>query len=170
MLGDAFWNPTRAKNFVVAMGGKPTTWRENLAFLAAKGGITVEQFRLLDPISYAYLVMPWGTHTEVGAKVKSILGEDNYRNLAWFYIHQSEVAAIRIRTSWRMSPTEVYEAFHWYEVGVKSGTRYYDTKKGRRSLVDATLDATKSELKSKRPATMRASNRLTLCWMPRLVG
>ena len=165
MLGDAFWNPTRAKNFVVAMGGKPTKWQENLAFLAAKGKMTVEQLRLLDPISYAYLVNPWrSVYLGVGAKVKAILGEDNYRNLVWYYIHQDEVAAARVRTGWRMSPTQVYWAVHWH---MSSQNKMF-TKEWRRAYVNVTLDASKSELKSRRPATVRASNRLTR--LPRIVG
>ena len=170
MPGDAFWNPVRAKNFVIAMDGTPTTWEENMAFLAAKGNMSVERLRLLDPISYAYLVNPikWGGYYNVGAKVKSILGEDNFRNLAWFYIHQDEVAAARVRTRWHMSPTEVYWRVHWHMVGVKMGTVPHYTKEGRQGYVNAALDATKSELKSKRPATVAASNRLTR--LPRVVG
>ena len=167
MLGDAFWNPTRAKNFVVAMGGKPTKWQENLAFLAAKGKMTVEQLRLLDPISYAYLVNPWDSvYSGVGAKVKAILGEDNYRNLVWYYIYQDEVAAARVRQEWRMSPTEVYWAVHWHMKCVKMGTRPHETKEWRHAYVNMTLDATKSEFKSKRPATAAAYNRKTP--LPRL--
>jgi hypothetical protein len=170
MLGDAFWNPTRARNFVIALGGKPTTWRENLAFLAAKGKMSVEQLRLMDPISYAYLVNPikWGGYSAVGAKVKALLGEDNFRNLVWFYIYQDEVAAARVRTGWRMSPTQVYWAAHWHMEGVKMGTRPHETKEGRRGYAERTLDATKTELKSKRPATVAASNRYTR--LPRIVG
>jgi hypothetical protein len=152
------------------MDGTPTNWEGNMAFLASKGKMSVERLRLLDPISYAYLVNPikWGGYYNVGAKVKSILGEDNFRNLAWFYIYQDEVAAARVRRGRHMSPTEVYWRAHWHMVGVKRGTRPHYTKEGRRSLVSATLDATKSELKSKRPATVRASNRLTK--LPRVVG
>ena len=165
MLGDAFWNPTRAKNFVVAMGGKPTKWQENLAFLAAKGKMTVEQLRLLDPISYAYLVNPWhSVYPGVGAKVKAILGEDNYRNLVWYYIHQDEVAAARVRTGWRMSPTQVYWRVHEH---MSSQNKMF-TKQWRYAYVNMTLDASKSELKSKRPAAVAASNRLTK--LPRIVG
>jgi hypothetical protein len=164
MLGDAFWNPTRAKNFVVALGGKPSTWRENLAFLAAKGKMSVEQLRLLDPISYAYLVNPikWGGYSAVGAKVKALLGDDNFRNLVWFFIYQDEVASARVRTGWRMSPMQVYWAVNWHMEGVKMGTRPDDTKEGRRRSAERTLGSVKSdEITSKRPATARAYNRLT---------
>jgi hypothetical protein len=164
MLGDAFWNPTRARNFVVALGGTPTTWPENLAFLAAKGKMTVEQLRLLDPISYAYLVNPikWGGYSEVGAKVKSILGADNFRNLVWFYVYQDEVAAARVRTSWRMSPTQVYWAAHWHMEGVKMGNRPDQTKEGRHGYVNRALGSVGSdEIASKRPATAAAYNRKT---------
>jgi len=170
MLGDAFWNPTRAKNFVRALGGTPTTWPENLAFLAAKGKMTVEQLRLLDPISYAYLVNPirWGDcpdvcgYPEVGAKVKALLGEDNFRNLVWFFIYQDEVAAARVRCGWRMSPTQVYWAVHWHMEGVKMGGNHHHTKEGRRGYVERALGPAKSdEIASKRPATAAAYNRKT---------
>ena len=166
MLGDAFWNATRAKNFVIAMGGKPTKWAENLAFLAAKAEITVEQLRLLDPISYAYLANPWqwGGFPEVGAKVKSIIGEDNFRNLAWFYINQHEVAAARLRYPWRMSPTAVYWSVHWHKKHVKVGITQ-NTKEGRRRYTNVTLNADKPV--TKRSATAAAYNRLTK--LPRIV-
>jgi len=164
MLGDAFWNPTRARNFVVALGGTPTTWPENLAFLAAKGKMTVEQLRLLDPISYAYLVNPikWGGYSEVGAKVKSILGADNFRNLVWFYVYQDEVAAARVRTGWRMSPTKVYWRVQSHLSGMKMGTRPDETKEGRLRAMNRVLGSVKSdEIASKRPATAAAYNRET---------
>ena len=164
MLGDAFWNPTRARNFVVALGGKPTTWRENLTFLAAKGKMSVEQLRLLDPISYAYLVNPikWGGYPEVGAKVKALLGADNFRNLVWFYIYQDEVAAARVRTSWRMSPTQVYWCVQNHLSGVKMGIVPHQTKEGRHGYVNRVLGSAKSdEIASKRPATAAAYNRKT---------
>ena len=164
MLGDAFWNPTRARNFVISMGGKPTTWKENLAFLAAKGNMTVAQLRLLDPISYAYLVNPteWGGYPDVGAKVKSIIGEDNFRNLVWFYINQDEVAAARVRTRWHMSPTKVYWYVHLHMISKEK----MFTKEWRQGYVNVTLNAAKSE--PKRSATAAASNRLTR--LPRMIG
>jgi hypothetical protein len=79
--------------------------------------------------------------------VKSIIGEDNFRNLVWFYINQDEVAAARVRTRWHMSPTKVYQYVHWH---MNSKQKMY-TKEWRQGYVNATLNAAASNRKTRLP-------------------
>ncbi len=50
---DEFWPAVRARNFVKALGGNPTKYVENMAFLAARAGVHVKQMWLVNPITFA---------------------------------------------------------------------------------------------------------------------
>ena len=50
---DEFWPAARAKNFVKALGGKPTKYVENMAFLAARAGVHSAQMNMVNPLTFA---------------------------------------------------------------------------------------------------------------------
>ena len=58
MIGNSFWNATRVRIFMKALGMIPTKWDENCASLACHAEITIDEFMNMDPISYGVLV--WG--------------------------------------------------------------------------------------------------------------
>jgi hypothetical protein len=48
-----FWPAVRARNFVRALGGKPTKYVENMAILARRAGVHPEQMYLVNPLTFA---------------------------------------------------------------------------------------------------------------------
>jgi len=50
---DEFWPAIRATNFVKALGGKPTNYEENMAFLAERAGVDVRQMDMVNPLTFA---------------------------------------------------------------------------------------------------------------------
>ena len=77
------WNPSRAKNFVKALGGKHTRFDENKEFLAKKAGITVSELvNITDPLTYANMV--WGP-IRGKAIAKKLLGYHHYQLVSWCY-------------------------------------------------------------------------------------
>lgn len=78
---DEFWPAVRARHFVKALGGKPTKYVENMAFLAARAGVHVKQMYLVNPIIFA--------ERNCIPSVRKLLGDRTYvtldlvRNSKW---------------------------------------------------------------------------------------
>ena len=53
-----FWPAVRARNFVKAMGGKPTKYTNNIEFLAKIASIEPSKMCALDPIKFANQYFP----------------------------------------------------------------------------------------------------------------
>lgn len=86
MIGNHFWNATRVRNFVIALGKKPTKWDENLILLAKNGAMTVDTLLETDPISYGVKIWGYeGLTKNPSAKIRKILGVLNYESLMHFY-------------------------------------------------------------------------------------
>ena len=50
---DEFWPAVRAKNFVKALGGKPTNYEANMKILAARAGVHWKQMDMVNPLTFA---------------------------------------------------------------------------------------------------------------------
>jgi hypothetical protein len=92
MIGNRYWNATRVQNFVKALGGKPTKWAENIAFLAAAASIEIETFLEMDPIAYGitvwgYVDGPYG-YKQPHHKIRKVLGVLNYYECYYKYCQE----------------------------------------------------------------------------------
>jgi hypothetical protein len=78
---DEFWPAVRARRFVKVLGGKPTKYVENMAFLAKRAGVHPAQMRMVNPITFA--------ERNCISSVRKLLGERSYftfdllRNSTW---------------------------------------------------------------------------------------
>ena len=89
MIGNHYWNATRVQNFVRALGGRPTKWSDNIAFLAATASIDTETFLQMDPIAYGitvwgYIDGPYG-YKQPHHKIRKVLGVLNYYEFYYKY-------------------------------------------------------------------------------------
>ena len=74
-LGNHFWNEQRVKNFMHSMELVPTNWDENIAAMAKSGGISVEEFLEMNPVTFGERVF---CNTFL---VSDIIGRRNYYEL-----------------------------------------------------------------------------------------
>jgi hypothetical protein len=82
MIGNHLWNATRVNNFLRALGIRPTRWEENIAHLAKMAFMSVQEFMMTDPISYAEIMWDYDKQHNT---VKNILGVINYFDLVPYY-------------------------------------------------------------------------------------
>jgi len=99
MSANKLWNPTHVKNFMLELELEPTNWDENIAALAKKGSMSVEEFLETDPITFGEKI--WGKDTwKYGSYVKypkvyNILGEKTYREMLYYYQNTPEQIAVK---------------------------------------------------------------------------
>ena len=97
MLGNYLWNATRVKNFMYELELVPTKWEMNIAALAEKGNMTVEQLLQTDPITFAQKI--WGTEPDWVPKTRNLLGRTNYYSMLEQYDRSGSPAEKAARDS-----------------------------------------------------------------------
>ena len=74
-----YWPAVRARAFVKALGEVPTTYTENLEFLAWCARVPVNHMPFVNPITFAERVIPWPF--SFPANLTKVLGEYTYTRL-----------------------------------------------------------------------------------------
>ena len=81
---DEFWPAVRARRFVQALGGKPTKYVENMAFLAERAGVHPAQMEKVNPVTFAERNgMLCAARKLLGAR--DYLTFDQLRNSTWHH-------------------------------------------------------------------------------------
>jgi len=75
------WPAARARNFVKAMGGKPTKYAENIEFLAKIASIEPKMMCMLNPVKFANQYFP--NKYNIREQLIKIMGRGIYYAIAW---------------------------------------------------------------------------------------
>ena len=81
-LGNELWTPIRVKNFMRELKMKATKWEENIAALAEKGSMSVEEFLATDPITFGNKVFGISSFSVLNFK---LLDASTYRDMMVYY-------------------------------------------------------------------------------------